>query len=193
MTEPKVNIVNLKSVSDFIKKVPDYSFDALKEELAISLLEADKNIKANAELERRSGNLMKSMTSEIEGTSIASLKASEYTDCIYAGIHETGGTVTAKNAYRGVPGGPYLNIPGKANLTAAGVMRQTPKMVFDNGGFIMGKTVMRGGNDEARKYDVMFYLKKSITVPPRLNMVKSVEDGVPTLLARFSSRFGDLK
>lgn len=192
MLDLNVNVVNLSEVSDFIKKIPEESFDILKQELATSVFNADRNIKTNTDLNRRTGNLMKSITNEISGTSIANLRASIFTDCIYAGIHETGGTVTAKNAYRGVSGGPYLNIPGKANLTSAGVMRQTPKMVFDNGGFIMGRTVMRGGGDEARRYDVMFYLKKSVTIPPRLNMVKSVEDEVPTLLSRFSSRFGEI-
>lgn len=185
----RADVVNLKEVTDFVKSLPSSIFKTYKTELARTLFEADASIKENTDLQRRSGVLMSSITTRIEGTSFANLKADIYTDSVYARIHEEGGEVKAKNAYHGVMGGPYLNIPTSSNKTAAGVQRMTPKTVFARGGLIVeykqGKYgVMLNGT-------MMFTLHKSVTIPAGLHMVSSVEDTVPTFLSRVRDAIGE--
>lgn len=188
MTE--ATIKNLKEVSSYIRTLPEDTFGVAKKEIARTLFEVDAKIKTKTTLNRRSGQLFKSIQTDVSGSNLDNLHASVFTDSIYAPPHETGATIKAKNAYLGVPGGPFLNIPGKANKTAAGVMRKTAKQVFDDGGFVMGRTVMRGGDDEARRYDVMFFLKKQVKIPKRLGMIETTEGEVPTILSRIAAAVG---
>jgi phage gpG-like protein len=182
-------VVNLKEVTEYIKSIPAESFDIFKEELAKTLLSADADVKKNTDIETRSGKLMQSITTELTGTDFSNLKASIYTNCIYAPIHEYGGTVRAKKAYLKVPGGPYLNIPTNENKTPAGVMRLGAKEVFNRGGYIAkaGKHYGVFLNGQ-----MMFTLVSSVTVPPRLHMITSVEGEIPTFLSRMASRLEQL-
>lgn len=191
MIRVSTTIVNLDEVSTFLKGLPESSFKVYKTEIARTLFEVDASVKSNTELARRTGTLMRSITTEVSGNSLADLNARVYTTCIYARVHEEGATIRAKNAYKGVPGGPYLNIPGEANKTAAGVTRMQAREVFANGGFIMGKTVMRGGDTPDRRYDVMFFLTKEVYIPPRLNLLGTVEGAIPTLLSRITAALGE--
>jgi len=110
-----------------------------------------------------------------------------YTDSTYAPIHETGGTINAKNAYTGLSGGPYLNIPSSFNKTAAGVMRENARSVFQNGGYIRRK---RSGKAPfmvmSKDGTPMFWLVKSVDIPARLEFVKTATDEVPTLLSNLN-------
>lgn len=182
-------VINLQEVADYIKGLPGEAFKDLKRETAKALFQADNNIKSKTELKRRTGTLMKSITTRVEGSDIPSFEASIYTDVIYAPIHEKGGTVRAKNAYRNVPGGPYLNIPTKANKTAAGVQRMTARTVFERGGRIVQFKPFSYGVILDGK--VMFTLHKSSKIPARLNMVSSVEEVVPTLLSTLRDTLGE--
>jgi len=181
--------VNLKEVSDYIKQFPASTFTVYKKEMTRTLLEADTKIKTQTELKRRSGALMRSITTESQGTSFNDYFASIYTDMEYAPIQEDGGVIKAKKAYRKVPGGPYLNIPTQVNKTAAGVMRMTPKEVFSRGGRVVQCRPGKWGVILNGK--MMFTLHKQVTIPARLHMVESVEDTVPTLLARLQSKLGE--
>jgi len=129
--------------------------------------------------------LAKSIKPKTTGTSIESLHSEVFTDSIYARIHESGGTINAKNKYINVPGGPFLNIPLSANKTPAGVMRENARSVFASGGYIFkskkGNWIVMSGNDVP-----MFVLKKQVTIPARLEFVKTATDEVPTLISNLN-------
>jgi len=185
----QTQVINLKEVSDYIKSFPAETFKDFKREVAISLFDADANIKSNSQLARRTGALMKSMKVTNQGSGFANYQAGISTDMVYAPIQEKGGIVKAKKAYRTLPGGPYLNIPAKANKTPAGVMRMGAKEVFARGGYIIQYKPFKFGVFLNGR--LMFTLHKKVTIPPRLNMVKSVEDTVPGLLSRLKDTIGE--
>ena len=181
MSDSGVRAVNLREVINFISGLPDNMAGVAKEELGVALTSADESIKNDTTLNRRTGNLMKSISFRVSGNTISTLDARIGTDSIYAPVHEFGATIRAKNKYMGVPGGPYLNIPATANKTAAGVTRKQAREVFNLGGYIAGKGVYLGGQ-------LMFSLVKSVTIPARLNMIDKTENEIPTLLSRISKR-----
>ena len=136
---------------------------------------------------------MRSLRTSVTGTTLKTLRASFYsaanvagTEVKYAPMQEIGGIIRAKNAYKNMPGGPFLNIPGKANLTAAGVMRKSAKQVFDEGGHIIGRTVHNKDYTE-----LMFYLVKEVTIPARLGMVDAGTDQIPTILSGLRDLIGE--
>lgn len=183
---------NSKDVGLFIRSLPDESLVSAKAILHRRLFEAKTTIQKNATsvLKVRTGTLKRSIHSAVKGTSINTLSASLYAAGMqsgqvikYAPIHEYGGTIRAKNAYRRVPGGPYLNIPSQANKTPAGVMRMDARSVFNQGGHIQGRAVYLNGV-------AMFYLVKSVNIRPRLGMREAVEDIVPTLLSDLAAEIG---
>ena len=188
-------IRGLDEVNSYLDQLPGNLFEDAKTIYRKSVINATNKIKKNAttSLKVRTGTLRRSIQQQVKGDNLNNLKASVFSasrvdgeELKYAPIHEFGGTIKAKKAYRNVPGGPYLNIPGQQNKTAAGVQRMTAKMVFDRGGFIMGRTVMRGGSDTKRAYDVMFYLTKSVTIKPRLGMIDAAHDEIPNILSEFA-------
>ena len=184
----EVTTVNLREVMDYLESIPAESFDVAKKEIARSLLAADADIKTNTTLKRRTGNLFKSIKTKVTGNNLSNLRASISTDSIYAPVHEYGATIRAIDKYTGVPGGPYLNIPTDSNKTAAGVTRLQAREVFNQGGnvvkFRSGKYgVMLNGQ-------VMFTLHKKVTIKPRLHMVESAEDQIPTMLSRIAEQIG---
>jgi len=140
----------------------------------------------NGPLYSRTGDLAKSFKykTNLKGE-IKDLYGEVYTDSIYARIHETGGTINAKNKYINVPGGPFLNVPLSANKTPAGVMRENARSVFAGGGYIFkskkGNWIVMSGNDVP-----MFVLKKQVTIPARLEFVKTATDEVPTLISNLN-------
>ena len=181
-----VTTINLRETVQFLEAIPANTFKTAKREIAKSLLAADEDIKTNTDLMRRTGQLFDSIQTRVEGTNLQNLEASIFTDSIYATTHEHGATIKAKDKYMGVPGGPFLNIPGKANLTPAGIMRKNAKAVFDEGGHIIGRTV-----HNADYTMLMFYLVKQVKIPARLHMVKSAEDQIPTMLSRIADQIGE--
>jgi len=185
----EVKAVNLKEVVDYIAKMPAETFDIVKTEMATALFKADKAIKTDTDLNKRTGNLFKSMRVKVQGTTLKNLQASIYTTSIYAPIHEYGGTVKAKNAYKKVPGGPYLNIPTDANKTAAGVTRKSATQVFAAGGFIV--KFKSGKYGLMLKGEVVYTFHKSVKIPKRLNMEKHTEDQIPTMLSKIADQIGE--
>lgn len=181
--------INSAEVNAFLRTLPEEIFSLAKAYFQEAAMSADAKIKENAtsKLKVRTGNLRKSIRFEVSGTTLATIKASIYAagaiganTIVYAPIHEYGGTIKAKNAYKGVPGGPYLNIPADENKTPAGVTRKQAREVFNMGGYRVGKVVYLNGV-------AMFYLVKQVTIKPRLGMVKAVEDEIPTLLDKLRS------
>jgi len=191
-------IINDAEVKQYIKQLPESTFKQARKVFAKAVLAADTKVKDNAanKLHVRTGALVRSLSQEVVGDRIGNLSASIYsggTDggkpLVYARIHEFGGTVTAKNAYKGVPGGPYLNIPLPDNKTPAGVMRMTARMVFAQGGSI---GLSKKGNWIVFLEDkAMFYLKKSVTIEPRLGMRDAAEAQIPVLLQDLVNIIGE--
>jgi len=194
-----VELKNLKEVRKYIKDIPHTAFDDCKTILAKAVFDAHAETTENAtsKLNRRSGALARSLKTDIRGDDLSSLRASLYSasavggkEVVYAPIHEYGGTITAKNAYKKVPGGPYLNIPTDENKTPAGVMRYTARQVFNMGGYIKkfrsGKYgVVLPGNG------LMFTLKQQVDIPPRLGMHDAAEKQVPTILSGLRALIGE--
>lgn len=181
----KVEMKNADEVKTFLSRMPRKMFDETKEVFQKNAFDIEGEIKSNAttKLKVRTGNLRRSFGSEVTGNKLANLGLSIYAagrvggdTVVYAPVHEFGATIKAKNAYRNVPGGPYLNIPAPANKTPAGVQRMSARMVFNQGGYIAGKVVYQNGRP-------MFYLVKSVTIPARLGMFEAVESGIPTILS----------
>lgn len=184
-----VEYKNLDNVATFIRDLPNSSFPILKEEVQRTLFKADARVKTKTELQRRSGSLFQSLRTSTEGTNIQSFNAHFYTDKIYSKIQEEGGPVTPKRAYTRVPGGPYLNIPAKANLTPAGVMRKSAKQVFNEGGRIVEiRPFKYGVYLKGRK---MFHLSKGVKIKPRFRMYKSTVELVPEMLQAITRRIGE--
>jgi len=184
-----VTTINLRETVQFLEAIPANTFKTAKREIAKSLLAADEDIKTNTDLMRRTGQLFDSIQTRVEGTNLQNLEASIYTDSVYAPVHEHGANIRAIDKYMRVPGGPYLNIPTDGNKTSAGVTRLQAREVFNMGGSVVkfrsGKYgVMLNG-------DVKFTLHKQVTIPPRLHMVQSAEDQIPTMLSRITDQIGE--
>ena len=190
-----INVEGAEEINHWLKSLPEEMCENAKKIIQEVLFMAENEVKDNAtnKLKVRTGSLRRSIRSGVEGNTLDTLRGSLYaksTDggqtIVYAPLHEYGGVVKAKNAYKGVQGGPYLNIPAPANLTPAGVMRKPAKFVFDSGGYIpRGKrVVMLNGQ-------VMFYLVKSVTIKPRLGMHDAADKYVETMLSKLQNIIND--
>jgi len=174
--------------------MPEDTFTQAKTVMSKGVAAINKQVKDNATniLNVRSGRLRRSLQFEVSGTNLKNIQASVYSASVvggspvaYAPIHEYGGTIKAKNKYKGVPGGPYLNIPTDANKTPAGVTRLNARQVFQAGGYIGGRVVFNNADEP------MFYLVKSVTIPARLGMEAAAEDEIPTILSGLASVIGE--
>lgn len=88
----------------------------------------------------------------------------------HARIQELGGTITPKRA-------KWLTIPAAANLTPAGVTRQSARQIVSEGGiFLRTKEdglILVKPNPKKGKFEIYFYLLKKVTIPEgRLGMRK---------------------
>ncbi len=188
-------VVDSKEIEGYLEKFPEETLGAAKILINAALFRADARVKKNFKgpLNSRTGALKRSIGHSTTGMSIDKIHGSLYskanvkgTIIKYAPIHEYGGEIKAKNAYKKLPGGPYLNIPAPANLTPAGVQRRSAKSVFQAGGIIPKgkKVVLLNG-------EIMFYLVKKVDIPARLGMRKAADDEVPSLLADLAEAVGD--
>ena len=187
----QVDEVSKRELNEYLRTFSERQFPEVKTAFQKHAMEAHATVQDNArsKLHHRTGTLARSIKFNVSGANIDSLEASIYTaanvggaEVVYAPIHEYGGTISAKRAYRKVPGGPYLNIPLPKNLTAAGVQRMTPKMVFDRGGTLIPKNSGFGYNVLLPGVGLMFTLVKKVTIPPRLGMRDAVEEQIPLLI-----------
>lgn len=188
-----VDVVGLEEVKGWLSKFPEETYQTARDAIHSAMFRAKAKTQQNAKtiLKVRSGALRRSIRFSTSGKTLSTIRGSFYAahkekgaTVAYAPIHEYGGTIKAKNAYKKVPGGPYLNIPAKANKTPAGVMRSSARQVFQNGGFIRGRTIVLKGK-------VMFYLVKQVKIRARLGMNKAAEDEIPTLLGELQNLIGE--
>ena len=202
MADNGVEIFGLRELQKLLADSPDYLYQETKDIFIDRTLAAHKDVSNNltgSPMKSRTGLLRKSLKTEVSGNSLGTLRAGIFTakqvggkDVNYAPIQEFGGIVKAKKAYRGVPGGPFLNIPTDANKTPAGVMRYSPREVFTRmGGYIVGQgvyvpAVVSGFADNADETVGvrMFHLVKEVKIPARLGMRAAMDDEIPTLLSQ---------
>ena len=127
-----VEFVNLREVTAYMEAFPEETFKDAKEVFSKAVLDAQGRVTSNfgPKLQTRSGSLRRSIQTSVEGTNLESLDARIYgaryaggNELVYTLTQEFGAEITAKNKYKNVPGGPYLNVPLAANKTPAGVMR----------------------------------------------------------------------
>ena len=195
-----VEIEGKEELSRFVNELPITLFTDVKTIFQKRAAKAHSTVQDNArtKLKRRTGQLARSIKYSVTGETLKTLEASVYAsktvgseEIVYAKTHEFGATITAKKAYKRVPGGPYLNIPTDANQTPAGVMRMGPREVFNQGGFMKRLPSGRWGVIHPDK-GLMFILVKRVTIPARLGMRDAVEAEIPWLLDDLRQlRWGD--
>ena len=184
-------IVGLDEVKELLEQLPEDLFLNAKQAFRKTLFEVQSDITtpmsggANG-LQSRTGNLARSVQVSLSGTKLDTLRSSVFTDSPYAPIHEKGGTIHAKNAYKGLAGGPFLNIPSDANKTPAGVQRMSATQVFNAGGYIVKISSAKARYMVILDGRPMFWLVNQVTIKARFKMIKTAEDGVPTLLSRLN-------
>ena len=192
MAEAGIQVTGLKEVRQFLDDLPEELFEKTRDILKTRSFSAHYKITMNlssGSMRSRTGLLRKSIRPLVAGTTLADLRAGVFAgrfyqghEVAYAPIHEYGGTVVAKNAYKNVPGGPYLNIPTSANKTAAGVTRLSAREVFSQGGYMVKFKSQKWG--VFLNGQLMYTLHKQVKIPARLGMHKSMIDEIPTLLSQ---------
>jgi len=97
----------------------------------------------------------------------------------YIGIHEKGGTIRAKKAFSGLPGGPYLRVP-------VGQSRKERKRLS-----FLNTFIARGKGGDFIIYQrtpggvrPLYVLKKQITIPARLDFFATWKKGLRLVLKR---------
>jgi len=98
----------------------------------------------------------------------------------YIGIHEKGGTIRAKKAFSGLPGGPYLRVPVGQTRT-----ERRRKASFINTFIARGK----GGDfiiyqRTGQGIRPLYVLKKDVTIPARLDFFATWRKGLSLVLKR---------
>ncbi len=195
-----VRAEGIDEIQRWLKDMPDHAFTAAKRVFARAMLNAQSDVNDN--IDDRSGNLARSIQTEVIGTDIDSLRVSLYSAAsvdgdavIYGPVHEFGAQGAnairpVNNRYAWVPGGPYLNIPEDANLTPARVMRMSATQVFASGEASVG-IKDGGGWGVYMGTTLMFSLIKKAEIPPTLGMRKAVEDQIPTVLSELQNLIGE--
>jgi len=178
------------NLRDIIQGYPERAFPLIKSAFAKSVFAIHKEVIENTrnKLKRRTGTLAKSLLVEVYGDNLSQLEGRVYSDVEYANVHEYGAegnnAIKAKNAYRGVQGGPYLNIPLPNNQTPSGVQKFSAKQIFDSGGFIYRSkkgnwlvATAKNGNLQN-----MFVLKKRVEIKPRLGIRDAIDREMPQMI-----------
>ena len=201
-----VRLVGVDEVQDYLQQLPDAFYEDARTAISETVFRGQERVQdrikdgAGDTLHSRTGSLRRSIRGEVHGETLRELYGTVYSAervAPYAPVHEEGATIRAQNAYQGLPGGPYLNIPAADNLTPAGVQRETAREVFDSGAVILPidapsadyGVFKEGWLDNSNTVDLlpMFWLVKQVEIPPRLKMVETLEDEVPTLLNRLDA------
>src|SRR5574337_1777690 len=114
----QVDVKGAAEALAFVKGIPAHLYQGARTAFSKATFAAQEDVLGNLAgnpLNSRTGALAKSITPQVQGSSLPTLTGRIYSGMIYAPIQEKGGTVEAKGKYMGVPGGPYLNIPTQAN------------------------------------------------------------------------------
>jgi len=184
------NVEGNLEVEALLNSLPSDMFANTKKTLSKSLFNIQKTVTGRLKsgpMYSRTGALARSIKFRTSGTRIEDLFGVVFTDSVYAPIHETGGEIVAKRAYAGLQGGPFLNIPAIGNKTAAGVMRENARSVFSTGGYIVKINAAKAKYMIVKNGVPMFWLVKQVTIPARLEMLKSANDEVPTFLSNMNT------
>ena len=199
MINVQYEVRNLREIEEYFARMPEEMFDDAKRLFQVYTLKAYNIVQRNVtwRLQRRSGNLARSIQTSVTGTSLRTLEAGIHSraavgsaEVIYAPIHEYGGTIEARNKYVRIPGGPYLNIPTDANRTAAGVQRMSARDVFFRGGYMVRTRTGTWGVFLAGQ--MMFFLtNQRIHIPPRLGMRTAVDRQIDPLLRDLADMIGE--
>ena len=200
MAEPGIEIRGVNEVVSLLKKLPESTFDETKAAFRDTVLRTDTRVQArftSGPLHVRTGEGRRSFKNQVAGTTLDNLRASVFSGAVkgnilvYIPVLEFGArgskAITAKRAYRNVPGGPYLNIPLPPNKTAAGVMRKTAGEVFTQGGFIF-KSKKKNWIVAAKDGTPMFVLRKKVEIKPMLGFYDIADDETQLLISRLSSQ-----
>jgi len=177
-----VEVIGATEVGRFLAILPAHLFEAAKAAIATATFATHERVLRNLRgtpMQSRTGNLARSIIPKVEGTDFTDLRGRVYSTALYARIHELGGTVKARDKYRWLPGGPYLNIPTDDNKTAAGVMRMTSTMVFAAGGRVMVGPEGFGLYLQGKQ---KFRFAKEVSIKPQLGMRDAAEAEIPPLL-----------
>jgi len=189
-----VEVINLSETFRYIERMPEETFEDAQFVFRTAVLAADSQVKGNfgKTLKTRSGTLRRSIQTSVEGTNLETLDARIFgakfsggEQLVYTLTQEFGAEIKAKNAYKNIPGGPFVNIPLSANKTPAGVQRLGAREVFNAGGYIRGRAVF--SHDDKP----MFALVKKVTIPAALGMIEAAEDQVPTILSSLQRKIGE--
>lgn len=191
MAEIDVKVVGMDEVIGLLGDMPKQLFTKAKQQIAKSTFNTQRSITQPMKsgikgIQSRTGALARSIQTTVTSNTLDDIRGRVFTKSIYAPIHEIGGIVRAKRAYLGLEGGPFLNIPASANKTASGVMRESARTVFATGGYIIKINAAKAKYAVIKNGSVMFWLVKSVRIKARLNMIKSGEDEIPTLLSNLN-------
>jgi len=133
-------------------------------------------------LSRRSGRAVKSIEASVRvsGNTINDVRG-EIGGVGYLKIQEFGGTIKAKNAFKHLPGGPYLTIPLPAALNADGTPKRPQGLRGWDKWFVVKS---KKGNwvvlrKQGKSVVPLYVLKSQVYIPPRLNMGATLEAGLP--------------
>jgi len=122
-------------------------------------------------IQMRSGTLIRDSFKRGVFPVLGGSEARVWSDYPYISEHEKGRTITAKNAFKGLPGGPYLSFPTHDNTDATGgvivplsrLMPSKAKVYMKTaGGYVLGER--KNGDTK-----VLFHLRKSVKVEARLH------------------------
>jgi len=190
MAEQGIEVKGIEEVRRLLKELPEALFVETKKSLAETVLAVQTNtVRAfngnpSTSLQTRSGNLQRSIKTQNLGKDLNSLKASVFTRSIYAPIHEEGGTIKAKRAFRGLDGGPYLAIPSDANKTRAGVTKLSPRDAFN-----LGATIRKIRSPRRAEYMIiddnigpLFWLVPDVIIKARLGLQDETDKQIPILI-----------
>jgi phage gpG-like protein len=192
-----VSIRGLDDVLNMLEKLEKTSANKSVDEIKKFTFDAKRKVSeritdgSNGSLKSRTGELRRSIRTQNTGKHLSSMKASIYTVSKYAKIHEEGGTIKAKRAFKKLSGGPFLAIPSNENKTPSGVTRETPREVFNSGGYTVPINGRKAKHAMFKNGKPMFWLVKEVKIPARLKMRETIEDEVPTLLSRLSDLLDD--
>jgi len=190
MAKPTVEIQGLDEVKRLLAEMPEALFLETKKTLAETTLTIQRNVilgfngDASISLQTRTGNLQRSIKTENRGKDLSTLRSSVFTNSIYAPIHEEGGTIKEKNAFKALPGGPYLAIPSDMNKTAAGVTRFSPTDAFN-----LGADLRQIRNPRKAQFMIveenvgpLFWLVPEVIIKARLGMQDETDKQIPILI-----------
>ncbi len=138
-------------------------------------------------LSSRSGKAIASIPASVRvsGTTINTIQG-QIGGVSYLRTHEFGATIKAKNAFKNLPGGPYMTIPLPASLSADGTPKKPEGLRGWDKWFVvkskMGNWVIL--RREGRELVPLYILKRQVHIPPRLNMRVALEAGLPVFVDR---------